>query len=808
MGLRRWILVGLSVAWLAGVTLAGTLAVTAVGAWGIIGGGLAMCAIITTALASRAERTGVAGVAFILWLAASFSLGMARLAWAQPATDPHDIALLAGTQRVIVQGTVSGEPDVRAKGEFIVVQVTAIQMGTGGALQEADGTAEVFAYGTPGAYAPDYGDSVSFTSTAQAGHTLPGIDADFGTARVSILQRGGGNPVLAAIYRLRASLANAIAAGMPAPEAALLIGIVLGLKTPDLRSRLALFTRTGTIHLVVTSGLKVTLIGSLIAALMRKLPRLAGLIVTLGGIAGYVVLSGAGPAALRAGIMGALLVLARWLRRDYDIFNALAVACLIMTAITPFVVWDAGFQLSAAGTLGIAVLAPPLRAAIAGRIGRLWGSEAIADMLATTIAAQVATFPIVAVTFGLVSLIAPLTNLLLVPLLPAFLILGMLASVAGLIASGAGAALGIIIWPLLWLADKVIEIGAAVPGAALTGITVPGWLTPIWVALIGLSPLLWRGIGAWGAGQDHAPTRVEIESRLRLPLALRAGMGVAALVALFTVALGVNLATSLAPLTITFLDAGSGGPATLLRLSGGRTILIDGGSDGPTLLTSLAQAIPFWQRDIDLVVVTDVRPGHIAGLAALADAYHVHAAVDPGALHPESVYTSWYHTLQLQGIPLTRLARGDRITLDAQTWLDVLNPARPLSDGTAQQDANALVLRLVSPGLRVLFAGDASDTALVASMAAAGDPHADIVQICQLQSEGILTGTIVADVLAQVQPRLVLVAPSARPAPKAGTLAAAPSPDDPQAITGMAVVRTAQAGSITVTADSQGWTWK
>jgi competence protein ComEC len=805
MGLRRWILVGCAVMWLAGVALAGSLALASAGIFGIAGGGLAVCAIVMTALASRAGRTNRASiigrVAFALWLAASLSLGIARLAWAQPASDPHNIAVLVGGQRVTVQGNVSGEPDVRAKGEFITIQVSTIQVGTDGTIQRADGTAEVFAYGTPGVYAPDYGDTVSFTATIQKGHALPGIDADFGVARVSIVQRGGGNPVLATIYRLREGLAGAISASMPAPEAALLIGILLGLKTPSLRSRLALYTRTGTIHLVVTSGLKVTLIGSLIAAITRKIPRLAGLIVTLGGIAGYVVLSGAGPAAIRAGIMGALLVLARWLRRDYDIFNALAVACVLMTAITPFVVWDAGFQLSAAGTLGIAIIAPPLRSAIAARCGRVWGGAAIADVLATTIAAQVATFPIVAITFGLISLIAPLTNLLLVPLLPVFLVLGTLVGVAGLAASGAGAVVGIIIWPLLWLADKVIEIGAAVPGSALTGIAVPGWLTPVWVSLIGALPLLWRGRGA-------AQSPMGDISPHRLPLAMRAGMGATALVALFTVALGMNLITPPAPLTITFLDSGTGGPATLVRLSTGRTILIDGGGDGPTLLASLAQALPFWQRDIDLVVVTDVRPGHIAGLAALAGAYRVHAAVDPGALHPESVYTSWYHTLQGQGIPLTRLARGDKITLGAQIWLDVLNPVRPLSDGTAQQDANALVLRLVSPGLRVLFAGDASDTALVASIGASGDSRADIVQICQLPNEGILAGTPLADVLVQTRPRLVLVAPSARPAPKAGTLAAAPASDDPQAIAGMTVVRTSQAGSVIVTSDNQGWAWK
>ncbi|HKD75171.1 MAG TPA: hypothetical protein VKB76_06730, partial [Ktedonobacterales bacterium] len=152
MGLRRWVLVGCAVAWLVGVALAGSLAVTSAGIFAVIGGGLVICAIVMTTLASRTGRTSIAGrVAFALWLAASLALGIARLAWAQPATDPHNIAVLAGSQPVTVQGNVAGEPDVRVKGEFVVIQVTAIQVGTSGALQTADGTAEVFAYGTPGA---------------------------------------------------------------------------------------------------------------------------------------------------------------------------------------------------------------------------------------------------------------------------------------------------------------------------------------------------------------------------------------------------------------------------------------------------------------------------------------------------------------------------------------------------------------------------------------------------------------------------------------------------------------------------------
>jgi competence protein ComEC len=70
-------------------------------------------------------------------------------------------------------------------------------------------------------------------------------------AYAQIEARGGGNPILARLFAVRVQLAQGIQRTLPEPEAALLIGILLGLKTPVLRSRLALFTATGTIHLVV-----------------------------------------------------------------------------------------------------------------------------------------------------------------------------------------------------------------------------------------------------------------------------------------------------------------------------------------------------------------------------------------------------------------------------------------------------------------------------------------------------------------------------------------------------------------------------
>jgi competence protein ComEC len=122
-------------------------------------------------------------------------------------------------------------------------------------------------------------------------------------------------------------------------------------------------------------------------------------------IAVYTVLSGSGPAAIRAGIMGILMATAPRLGRVYNVYTALALAAFVMSCIDPFVLWDVGFQLSFLGTLGIVLLTPycqyPLRS-----LTRLPFGHIVVEIMAVSLAAQIATWPIVAITFQQMSVTA------------------------------------------------------------------------------------------------------------------------------------------------------------------------------------------------------------------------------------------------------------------------------------------------------------------------------------------------------------------------------------------------------------------
>jgi competence protein ComEC len=142
----------------------------------------------------------------------------------------------------------------------------------------------------------------------------------------------------------------------------------------------------------------------------------------------YTILSGAGPAAIRAGIMGIILVIAPRIGRIYNMHTALALTALLMSMVDPFVLWDVGFQLSLLGTLGIVMLTPLFLHSFRSLV-RFPSGHLVAEIMAVTLAAQTATWPIIALSFFLISFISPLANMLLVPLLGVLIALGLLVCI-------------------------------------------------------------------------------------------------------------------------------------------------------------------------------------------------------------------------------------------------------------------------------------------------------------------------------------------------------------------------------------------
>ncbi|HEX9037595.1 MAG TPA: ComEC/Rec2 family competence protein [Ktedonobacterales bacterium] len=634
------------------------------------------------------------------------------------------------------------------------------------------------------------------------------------SARVSIQARGNGFAPLATLYQCRAALAQGAERSLPEPEAALLIGIVLGLKTPALRARLPLFVATGTIHLVVPAGLKVALLADMASRAARRLgpwPQTSAALVAVGA---YAALGGGGPAATRAAIMGALLALAPALGRTYNVYTALALAVLIMTGIEPALINDAGFQLTALAPFGLPLPTPGLQAALLRLAGprRDWRATLfITETLAVTMAAQIATLPVLALTFHTVSLVAPLANLLTVPLLAPLFVLGAaLATCAALGLGPVAMALAWITWPALAWVDGAISWTAGLPLAALQLSQAPLALAPLYyVVAVGAISALRPWLRAARDALEHAASGASASRGQRM-------LGRRALVAAVVLAVVASVGASIPALAsggkahIDFLDVGPGGSAILLREPGGFTALIDGGPSGPALETALAGRIPFWQRNIDLAALTDVRAGDARGLEDAAAHYHIGLTLDAGMVHPGVEYLAYLDAMRRSSAS-RRQARADNVVLlPGGASLAALAPPQtlyPPNEGDSQA-SDDLILRLETPGLSVLLLGAAEAYALDA-LAGSGEPQrADVVELALPRGATLDLAGPLGVVLRAAHPRLIVICDSPEPAPKGfAAIIADMGPSDAQAGDALntQLYRVSAGGAISLSGGPHGW---
>ncbi len=753
-GARGYILVVVTLAWMTGILLDSWALLPSLAL--LIGAAIALLCVI---LLWRNSKGMLASLA-ILWLL----LGAWRFASVSPVGDTQAINAFIGSGKVEVRGTVADEPKFLDRSILLLVAVSSTSTNNGSSWRDAHGQIEVPLPEAPlnNPYGPNYGDSVELQGKVQApfSHHSPEVLASM-TFPLLRVTGSGGNPILAALFHLRIALATIITQSLPQPVAALLIAILLSLHTPALTPLISLFNETGTAHLIAPSGFKVTILAGLVGGGTRWLYKrqkrdnqertllpaqkregywrrwLAAALVIL-CIGGYTFLSGGAPAALRAGIMGILLVVAPRFGRIYNIYTALALAALLMSLFDPFVMWDAGFQLSILGTLGIVVLTPLFKRLL-HPVERVPFAHHLTEIIAVTLAAQIATLPIIGVTFSQVSFIAPLTNLLTVPLLVAILVLGTALCVAGTISIQFGILCGWIIWPLLWFVDKAVSWSAMLPGAFASASNIDPRLPWCYYALLILivSVVVLR----WPAQrQPHTvnatlqplsqpmqqPHKIAAASP-HLPRSIRPVLRYAAAV-IVILAAGVTIAA--AP---PGEQQPAQGEAILIHTADGKTVFIDGGPDVASLAQELDSRLPFWQRSIDTVILTTSKQDHLAGSQDVIGRFQVGEVLDAGMLHPTSGYALWRRTIRERSLPYSQVREGASVPLGTQVTLQVLWPPSLLHKGSNEELDNALVVRLVAPHFKMLFLGAAalSKYALsgLLSTIEPGYLQADVVQV-------------------------------------------------------------------------------
>jgi len=307
--------------------------------------------------------------------------------------------------------------------------------------------------------------------------------------KIEISERDKGNPIFGAILKFKNKTTDSIEKIMPFPEVSLLEGVILGNKqifSEDLKNSLNI---TGTSHIVAISGMNIVIISEIMMFVLIAIGlwRKHAFWFVLALIFLFILMVGAPASAVRAGIMGAILLYAQKIGRISSASRIMIFAAAIMLIFNPLLLrYDVGFQLSFLAVFGLIYLKPILDELILKKIKKE-ELDAIIQIITTTLAAQIAVLPVLIYNFGRISFISPLTNILIVPLIPFLTAIGLIFIGGAIIWGFLGK---ILLWPAYFgvaYVLKIIEWFSKIPWAAKE-IQNIHWLFLIgyYVLLIGL----------------------------------------------------------------------------------------------------------------------------------------------------------------------------------------------------------------------------------------------------------------------------------------------------------------------------------
>ncbi|MEA3464070.1 MAG: ComEC/Rec2 family competence protein [Patescibacteria group bacterium] len=401
-------------------------------------------------------------VCFLFLFALFLFLGIWRYAIGLPANTPDKIWYYNG-QTVTVVGVVSNEPDIRQTNQKLEIEAHSVGAHCNAPLRNTEG--KILA--TTNLYPSyNYGDELKIVCELQAPKKFSGFAYDRYLARYDIYsvcyypllrplgygeqanttQIGAGEEeglsfiALAKkkfykkIFNYKNKLRGIIDYGLSEPEASLARAIILGDKKgipDDLREK---FSQAGISHIAAISGMHISILAVLMMSLLLGigLPRKKAFWLASLFLLFYIILIGLPASAMRAGLMGFLVLWAMNLGRLNKLTNSLVLAAVVLLLINPRLLRDdIGFQLSFLAVSGIAYCYPLFNDWFDKlKIPKLKGAR---DIFNVTIAAQVFTLPIIALNFFQVSIVSPISNLLVLWTLPILMIVSLVALLLSLI---------------------------------------------------------------------------------------------------------------------------------------------------------------------------------------------------------------------------------------------------------------------------------------------------------------------------------------------------------------------------------------
>ncbi len=708
-------LICLSTAWLTGIYLGSKIALP----WGIVFIGLIPLCLIPF-LSQYKRQLLLAGFCLFALLG-----GCIRLQSSLPVINEQHIQFYNDKGTVKIEGMVCTEPESR--NATSTLQLSAGEIQTDDTRREISGKALVR---VPKYYEYHYGDILKITGRLETPPQFDDFDYKGYLARQGIysiinfpkietVDTGQGFKPLAWIYTLRNRLSQSLSLALHEPQASLAQGILLGLRGNIPTSLQEALSRTGTAHLLAISGIHLSIIiGIFLSAAIWLLGRRYSVYIWLAFLAIwlYALITGMRPPVVRGAVMGSMFLLAEYLGRQRSASTALAFAAAVMVGIEPQILWDASFQLSFLAMSGLIFIYPYLQAwgrkGLIATVGKDGTAASLcnfaADSFAVTMAAILATWPLIAYYFDIVSFVGLPATFFALLALPGIIITSAIVAGLGLFAPFLAQIIGWIAWLFLSYFILVIQIFDAIPFSSVKVEGVHIWQIWLYYALLAtiMTAINYRKQLAdfFHLTTSKISPSISRTSNFALKVPKKWVIFPLLIATILVWVSFLNMPDD--KLHVSILDVGQG-DAILIQTPSRQDILIDGGPNSQAVSLQLGKKLPFWDKAIDLVILTQPQADHVTGLIEILQKYKVPQVIDTGIPYDSFTYQHWLNLVNGNEIRHEIGHAGQEIDLGNGIKLEVVHPPSVLLQDTSDDiDNNGLVLRLIWNKVSFLFTAD------------------------------------------------------------------------------------------------------
>ena len=562
-------------------------------------------------------------------------------------------------------------------------------------------------------------------------------------------------------------------------QSALCVGILIGDREKISDITEDNFKKSNLTHMLAVSGSHITYIIVALTTILSKTNRKFSLIITIFFLLFFTVLTGFTASVLRASIMGIITLLASILHRKSDTINNLGISSIIILIYNPYLLVDAGFLLSYAGTIGIILFSKKISNGISIIVNKinpnLLNKEQnnnskiffiksiiekiilyIISSLSVTLSANIVIIPIMAYMFSTISFTFWISNILAGPVMEVVTIFGFIVYFISIIFPILAQFLGIALNLLLTVLLKIAEISSKIPGASIYIKTPSIYMCVIYYLIIYI---------LFNMQAIKQIIRKKAIFRLYAIKAKKQRKNILVIAILFTILVNSIIYVTDKNIKIYFVDVGQG-DCTLIQTSGRKNVLIDGGgSEFGSFDVGESTLLPYLLdrgiTKIDYMMISHFDSDHIGGLFYIMENLRVDNIIISKQGESSENLKKFIEILQSNNrgsknkTNIILVKKGDNIKIDNSSYFEILFPEEELINDNILNN-NSIVAKFVSNNFKMLFTGDIEEIAenrLCELYKSTNKLQADIIKVAHHGSKTSST----LNFLELVKPKIALI---------------------------------------------------